>query len=182
MDPITASVLMPCSSQADHASSRQHWQCISGCGACCRLDPSERGEAIEALDAHQRELYLSMVGADGWCIHFDTGGRRCRIYDQRPDFCRVENLMSLFGSPNQGEQAPASPSQANQDGQLDQRRGAKAPEQAKDLEQVAQLQATLELQAANELAISCCKQQIRSEYGGRGRVMRRFLRAIRQQP
>jgi len=145
MDPITASVLMPCSSQANHASSRQHWQCISGCGACCRLDPSERGEAIEALDAHQRELYLSMVGADGWCIHFDTGGRRCRIYDQRPDFCRVENLMSLFGSPNQGE-------------------------------------AALEVQAANELAISCCKQQIRSEYGGRGRVMRRFLRAIRQQP
>lgn len=145
MDPIAVSVLMPCSSQANHASSSQHWQCISGCGACCRLDPSERGEAIEALDAHQRELYLSMVGADGWCIHFDTGGRRCRIYDQRPDFCRVENLMSLFGSPNQGE-------------------------------------AALEVQAANELAISCCKQQIRSEYGGRGRVMRRFLRAIRQQP
>jgi Fe-S-cluster containining protein len=145
MDPIAASTLMPCSSQANHASSRQQWQCISGCGACCRLDPSERGEAIEALDAQQRELYLSMVGADGWCIHFDTGGRRCRIYDQRPDFCRVENLMSLFGSPNQGE-------------------------------------AALEVQAANQLAISCCKQQIRSEYGGRGRVMRRFLRAIRQQP
>ena len=182
MDPITASVLMPCSSQADHASSRQHWQCISGCGACCRLDPSERGEAIAALDAHQRELYLSMVGADGWCIHFDTGGRRCRIYHQRPDFCRVENLMSLFGSPNKGGQAPASPSQANQLSQLDQRRRAKAPEQANGLEEVAQLQAGIELQAANELAISCCKQQIRSEYGGRGRVMRRFLRAIRQQP
>jgi len=173
---------MPCSSQADHASSRQHWQCISGCGACCRLDPSERGEAIAALDAHQRELYLSMVGADGWCIHFDTGGRRCRIYHQRPDFCRVENLMSLFGSPNKGGQAPASPSQANQLSQLDQRRRAKAPEQANGLEEVAQLQAGIELQAANELAISCCKQQIRSEYGGRGRVMRRFLRAIRQQP
>jgi Fe-S-cluster containining protein len=145
MDPIAVSTLMPCSSQADHASIRQQWQCISGCGACCRLDPSERGEAIEALDAQQRELYLSMVGADGWCIHFDTGGRRCRIYDQRPDFCRVENLMSLFGSPDQGG-------------------------------------AALEVQAANQLAISCCKQQIRSEYGGRGRVMRRFLRAIRQQP
>jgi hypothetical protein len=123
-----------------------------------------------------------MVGADGWCIHFDTGGRRCRIYHQRPDFCRVENLMSLFGSPNKGGQAPASPSQANQLSQLDQRRRAKAPEQANGLEEVAQLQAGIELQAANELAISCCKQQIRSEYGGRGRVMRRFLRAIRQQP
>jgi Fe-S-cluster containining protein len=123
-----------------------------------------------------------MVGADGWCIHFDTGGRRCRIYDQRPDFCRVENLMSLFGSPNQEKPVPLSPSQANQLSQLDQRRAAKAPKQAKDLEEIAQLQAAIELQAANELAISCCKQQIRSEYGGRGRVMRRFLRAIRQQP
>ena len=77
---------------------------------------------------------------------------------------------------------PLSPSQANQLSQLDQRRAAKAPKQAKDLEEIAQLQAAIELQAANELAISCCKQQIRSEYGGRGRVMRRFLRAIRQQP
>ena len=122
-----------------------------GCGHHHRIDSDQRIRLIadegsfEALDADQRELYLSMVGSDGWCIHFDTGGRRCRIYDQRPDFCRVENLMSLFGSPNQGE-------------------------------------AALEVQAANELAISCCKQQIRSEYGGRGRVMRRFLRAIRQQP
>ncbi|MEB3200242.1 MAG: YkgJ family cysteine cluster protein [Synechococcaceae cyanobacterium] len=30
------------------------------------------------------------------------------------------------------------------------------------------------------LAIACCKQQIRSESGGRGRVMRRFLRALRR--
>ena len=115
----------------------KHWQCISGCGACCRLDPSLRSEAIEALSPEQRELYLSMVGADGWCVHFDTGGRRCRIYDQRPDFCRVENLMRLFGA--EGDDAHA-------------------------------------------LAIACCTQQIRCEDGGRGRVMRRFLRAIRQQP
>jgi hypothetical protein len=35
---------------------------------------------------------------------------------------------------------------------------------------------------ADALAIRCCTEQIRSEYGGRGRVMRRFLRAIRQRP
>jgi Fe-S-cluster containining protein len=115
----------------------EHWQCISGCGACCRLDPAQRGEALEALSEEQRTLYLSMVGPDGWCVHFDTGGRRCRIYDQRPDFCRVENLMRLFGA--EGEDADA-------------------------------------------LAISCCTQQIRSEDGGRGRVMRRFRRAVRRQP
>jgi Fe-S-cluster containining protein len=127
------------------ASSRGHcdglsqpaWRCISGCGACCRLDPELRGEALEALDPQQRQQYLAMVGPDGWCVHFDAGGRRCRVYADRPDFCRVENLMRLFGAA--GEQADA-------------------------------------------LAIHCCRQQIRSEWGGRGRVMRRFLRAIRQRP
>ena len=125
------------------AGSRLTWQCIAGCGACCRLDPAERGEALEALSAEERERYLAMVGPDGWCVHFDTGGRRCRIYDDRPSFCRVENLVSLF---------------------------ARAAESAHDPID------------GDALAIACCKQQIRSEYGGRGRVMGRFLRAIRRQP
>jgi len=114
----------------------EHWTCISGCGACCRLDPDGRPEALEALNAEQRQLYLSMVGEDGWCRHYDTGARRCRIYEDRPDFCHVANLLPLFA-----------------DG------------------------ACLD---ADALAIRCCKEQIRSEYGGRGRVMRRFLRAVRR--
>ena len=113
----------------------ESWQCIPGCGSCCRLDPNLRGEALEALSESQRTTYLSMVGPDGWCIHFDTGSRRCRIYNSRPDFCRVSSLIELFG-------------QRGEDGEA--------------------------------LAIACCKQQIRSEEGGRGRVMRRFLRAIRR--
>ena len=117
--------------------SQPAWRCIQGCGACCRLDPALRPEALDALNAEQRRQYLAMVGADGWCIHFDTGGRRCRVYADRPDFCRVENLMRLFGA--EGEEADA-------------------------------------------LAIRCCTEQIRSEYGGRGRVMRRFQRANRQRP
>jgi Fe-S-cluster containining protein len=124
------------------------WQCISGCGACCRLDPALRGEALEALDPQQQQTYLAMVGADGWCIHFDTGARRCRIYEQRPDFCRVENLVGLFASGS----SDASGSEPNKPwGQAD----------------------------LDELAIACCRQQIRCEWGGRGKVMRRFNRAIR---
>ncbi|MFZ9228695.1 MAG: YkgJ family cysteine cluster protein [Prochlorococcaceae cyanobacterium] len=116
------------------------WHCITGCGACCRLDPALRQEAIDALSPEQQERYLAMVGDDGWCRHYDTGGRRCRIYDERPDFCQVANLVSLFGAADLG-----SP-------------------------------------AGDAFAIACCKQQIRSEYGGRGRVMRRFLKAIAQRP
>lgn len=77
------------------------WTCIHHCGACCRLAPEERQEAIEALTESQRETYLSMVGEDGWCKHYDTGGRRCRIYDTRPDFCRVSSLATLFDIPEQ---------------------------------------------------------------------------------
>lgn len=121
---------------------KEQWRCIQQCGACCRLDPELRQDALEALSADQQQLYLSMVGADGWCIHFNSGSRSCRIYDSRPDFCRVSNLVNLFGC-GPGDCNDSQPS-------------------------------------GDDLAIACCKQQIRSEYGGRGRVMRRFLRAIRR--
>ena len=114
------------------------WRCIDGCGACCRLDPTLRQDAIDALSPAQQEQYMAMVGPDGWCRHFDTGSRRCRVYDSRPDFCQVANLVTLFGAGRLG----------SADG--------------------------------DALAIACCKQQIRSEYGGRGKVMRRFERAIRR--
>ena len=85
--------------------SQRHWSCMNQCGACCRLAPDERPEAVEALDPLQQQQYLSMVGEDGWCIHFDSGARRCRIYDSRPDFCRVSSLCSLFGiEPDQMDQ------------------------------------------------------------------------------
>ena len=75
------------------------WHCIHQCGACCRLCPEERGEALAALSENQRTKYLSMVGDDGWCIHYDSGGQRCTIYSDRPDFCRVSELGALFDVP-----------------------------------------------------------------------------------
>ena len=111
------------------------WRCIQGCGSCCRLDPELRPEALALLDEDQSRAYLAMVGDDGWCVHYDTGGQRCRIYDSRPAFCRVDTIMNLVGA--QGK-------------------------------------------AAEALAIRFCHQQIRSESGGRGKVMRRFQRALRQ--
>ncbi|MFN7679033.1 MAG: YkgJ family cysteine cluster protein [Cyanobacteriota bacterium] len=111
------------------------WRCIPGCGSCCRLDPELRQEALALLEDGERQAYLAMVGDDGWCVHFDTGGQRCRIYDTRPAFCHVDAILSRLGA--QGDEA-------------------------------------------NTLAIRFCQQQIRGESGGRGKVMRRFLRALRQ--
>lgn len=75
------------------------WHCIHHCGACCYLDPAERPDLEEYLNPEELSLYLSLVGEDGWCIHFDHFSRTCQIYDQRPRFCRVtaEVFEDLYG-------------------------------------------------------------------------------------
>jgi len=66
------------------------WRCVKQCGACCHLDPVERPDLAEYLSPDELELYLSLVGEGGWCINFDQTTRECRIYPNRPRFCRVE--------------------------------------------------------------------------------------------
>jgi hypothetical protein len=66
------------------------WQCVKQCGACCNLDPDDRPELADYLTPEELALYFSLVGEDGWCIHFDQENRECRIYPDRPRFCRVE--------------------------------------------------------------------------------------------
>ncbi len=75
------------------------WRCIQGCGACCYLNPSERPDLSDYLTSAQLQEYLKMVGTDGWCIHFDSASRQCRIYEQRPRFCRVEaeTFQEMYG-------------------------------------------------------------------------------------
>jgi Fe-S-cluster containining protein len=65
------------------------WRCANNCGACCHLDPKERPDLDKYLSPQDLELYLSMIGEEGWCIHFDRDSRKCQIYEQRPRFCRV---------------------------------------------------------------------------------------------
>jgi Fe-S-cluster containining protein len=66
------------------------WRCVENCGACCHLDPSDRPDLEEYLTPEELTLYLSLVGEDGWCLNFDHQTRKCLIYEQRPQFCRVE--------------------------------------------------------------------------------------------
>jgi Fe-S-cluster containining protein len=66
------------------------WQCLKNCGACCQLNPEERPDLEDYLTAAELEQYLSMVGKEGWCIHFDQQTRLCTIYEERPQFCRVK--------------------------------------------------------------------------------------------
>jgi uncharacterized protein len=75
------------------------WQCIKQCGACCNLDPADRPDLDDYLSPPELELYLSMVGEDGWCVNFDHTMRECRIYSDRPRFCRVESevFQDMYG-------------------------------------------------------------------------------------
>ncbi len=116
------------------SKSGHHWKCAHNCGACCRLAPTERVEALSVLDSTQTKKYLEMVGMDGWCIYYDKGKRECSIYEVRPDFCHVKALSKLFDVPKKEE---------------------------------------------NLFAIKCCREQIRSVYGGRSPEMKRFNRVIR---
>lgn len=75
------------------------WRCVKQCGACCHLDPAERPDLDEYLSFEELQLYLSMVGQDGWCVNFDRDSRECRIYEDRPRFCRVlpDVFEDLYG-------------------------------------------------------------------------------------
>ena len=66
------------------------WQCVSQCGACCNLTPEDRPDLTKYLSSEELELYMSMVGEDGWCINYDHHTRKCQIYKERPHFCRVK--------------------------------------------------------------------------------------------
>jgi uncharacterized protein len=75
------------------------WQCVKNCGACCQLDPADRPDLSDYLSPTELALYMSLVGEDGWCIHYDPAQRECRIYDERPNFCRVQpdTFEKLYG-------------------------------------------------------------------------------------
>lgn len=70
-----------------------------GCGACCNLSPEDRPDLKRYLSSQELEMYLSMVGEDGWCINYDRKSRRCQVYEQRPGFCRVQpdRFKAMYG-------------------------------------------------------------------------------------
>lgn len=77
------------------------WQCVEGCGACCKLDKDPAFPTPEEIftDPSVVEMYRNQIGPDGWCIHYEKNTRKCSIYSDRPFFCRVEPevFQSLYG-------------------------------------------------------------------------------------
>ncbi|WCJ34619.1 hypothetical protein M5689_015917 [Euphorbia peplus] len=77
------------------------WGCVEGCGACCKMVKGPSFPTPEEIFTKPSdvELYRSLIGPDGWCIHYDKTTRKCSIYPERPYFCRVEAdvFESLYG-------------------------------------------------------------------------------------
>jgi len=68
----------------------EKWACISNCGACCYLSLESRPDVPKYMSPHELSQYESMIGADGWCVNFDKDTRLCKIYETRPELCKVE--------------------------------------------------------------------------------------------
>ncbi|MEE1922479.1 YkgJ family cysteine cluster protein [Pseudomonas sp. 148P] len=47
------------------------------CGLCCQ-------------HVHMAEETRFLDRGDGTCRHYDAASKRCRIYEERPDICRVD--------------------------------------------------------------------------------------------
>ncbi|KAI7736798.1 hypothetical protein M8C21_011233, partial [Ambrosia artemisiifolia] len=106
--PVTEKVQVSTKSQKKAASAgfgakkkETLWQCVTNCGACCKLDKGPSFPSSEEIfdDPSDVQLYKSLVGSDGWCIHYQKSTRTCSIYADRPYFCRVEPHVfeTLYG-------------------------------------------------------------------------------------
>ena len=72
------------------------WSCIENCGACCRFDLLERNDLSGVLSSKDLSLIKSMTLKDGWCKYLDKTNRKCKIYNSRPHFCRVDQFSKSF--------------------------------------------------------------------------------------
>ncbi len=72
------------------------WTCIENCGACCKFDLHEREDILDVLDEEDLKLISKMTGKDGWCKYFDKENKKCKIYMDRPHFCRVDKFSNSF--------------------------------------------------------------------------------------
>lgn len=86
------------------AGRKELWRCVENCGACCKLAKGPAFATPEEIftDPSDIEHYKSLVGPDGWCIHYEKSTRTCSIYSDRPYFCRVEPdiFKKLYGIEN----------------------------------------------------------------------------------
>ncbi|KAB2098328.1 hypothetical protein ES319_A01G231000v1 [Gossypium barbadense] len=83
---------------------KEIWRCVENCGACCKLAKGPAFPTPEEIfsDPSDIKLYRSLIGPDGWCIHYEKNTRTCSIYPDRPYFCRVEAdiFKKLYGIEN----------------------------------------------------------------------------------
>lgn len=77
--------------------TKTNWEICEGCGECCGIIPFEPKMFAKFVHIAARPFeirpgkLMDMIYAvteDGWCVFLDQE-RRCRIYNDRPDICRL---------------------------------------------------------------------------------------------
>jgi len=74
-----------------------------GCGRCCSNIPHNKDfiEAhkkhiqVEYNEIHSEEL-IKPETVDGYCIFLDRSSKRCHIYSERPEICRVYGTIDKY--------------------------------------------------------------------------------------
>ena len=72
------------------------WSCIENCGACCKFDLEDRIGLESKLSRNDIAKIKSMTDIDGWCKYLDKETKKCKIYESRPHFCRVDKFSKNF--------------------------------------------------------------------------------------
>jgi Fe-S-cluster containining protein len=58
----------------------------SCCGLCCR------GAAVRIFEGTGEGEFVIHDRGDGVCVHLDTSTLLCRIYETRPEMCKVKEM------------------------------------------------------------------------------------------
>ncbi len=69
---------------------------MENCGACCRIDLTQRDDITDKLSCDDIDLINSMTLKNGWCKYLDRSNKKCLIYETRPHFCRVNEFSTSF--------------------------------------------------------------------------------------
>ncbi|GAB4853362.1 hypothetical protein Ancab_017539 [Ancistrocladus abbreviatus] len=146
----------------------QLWQCVKGCGACCKLNKGPDFATPEEIFASPSDiqLYRSLIGPDGWCIHFDKSSRTCSIYSGEQ---KLGTSCSFY---------PAALSQTRKT-KMDMSILVDRPYFCRVQPDIFQTLYGIDKRKFNKEACSFCKDTIKAIYGAHSEELVKFNRAIR---
>lgn len=91
------------------------FKCLENCGKCCGIMPLEKDFVernkdkfvVTPKEISEVEDVVAVFTEDGGCVFLDRQTKKCVVYDDRPEVCRLfgtsktnPDLMCMFLKPN----------------------------------------------------------------------------------